>query len=461
MIRTRAVLPIMLAGLALASPAEPISLAGARKMAEAASGAAAIKALEVEGAKAALKEAIAARGPKIGLTGSASYLANPPEGIVIRQGALGNAPAPGSQYPVAFPEQDYVIIEDTRNSYFKLSLSASLPLFTWGKLGKAIDIARESLEAAMAARTDSLAAAGIDAANAYLAAALARASSASLADMVAALEEVLAADQAAFDAGTITLQDLLESRANLSRARSARIKSDEGLASALAGLAFLSGSPPLAPDDLTDGLDAFLGSEAPPEEESEAVLTERALAASLELAKLKSSARSAALYAGIQKAGGPLRPDLALQATADLSGQHPPLVGNWTDTWDWSLIISLAGQMTVFDSGQAAAKAAQAEAQAAQALRGAAETERGIPLAVRRAVESARAARAALAEKDDALALALEREKNARISRENELLTRKEELGARAARLNAELEAAMARYTLGKALLDLERLCPR
>jgi outer membrane protein len=441
---------------------EPLSRAEAEDLAESRSGMAAIKDLDVKRAEAALAEAKAMRGPKASLTASASYLANPPEGIVIRQGELGIGPVPGSEFPVSYPAEDYVLIEDAKNTYFKLSLSASLPVFTWGKLERGIEIARTSLQAAIDARTGGLSDARADAAKAYLAAVFARSSSAIVAKTVSVLEDILASDQASFDEGDITLQVLLESRSNLSRARTGEVKANEGLSSALAALAYLTDRDSLTAADLADGFEAFIGTEKTAiESEEESALVERAMRASRELKDLESKARMAKLYAEAQKANGLFKPNVQLQATADVAGQDFPLNGNWTDTWDAGLIITLAGQLPLYDSGESKAKASQALSQSEAARKGADEMRRSMPLRTRRAMEAARNARAVLAEREDALALTREQEKNARVSKENELLTRKDELGAEAARLQTEISLELARFELGNSLIDLERLCPR
>jgi outer membrane protein len=441
--------------------AEPLSRALAEELAVSRSGMAAIKDLEVKRAEAALAEAKAMRGPKASLTASASYLANPPEGIVIRQGDLGIGPVPGSEFPVSYPSEDYVIIEDAKNSYFKLSLNASIPVFTWGKLERGVEIARASLQAAIDARAGGLSDARADTSKAYLAAVFARSSSAIVAETVSVLTDILASDKSSFDEGDITLQVLLESRSNLSRARTGEVKANEGLSSALAALAFLTGRDAVAAADIADGFEAFIGTENTAiETEEENALVERAISASRELKDLESKARMARLYAEVQKANGLFRPNIQLQAAADVAGQDVPLLGNWTDTWDTGLVITLAGQLPLYDSGESEAKASQALSQSEAARRGAEELKRSLPLRTRRAMEASRNARAVLAENEDALALAREQEKNARVSRENELLTRKEELGAEAARLQAELSLELSRFELGNALIELERLCP-
>jgi outer membrane protein len=426
--------------------AEPLSRSQAEDLAESTSGMAAIKDLEVKRAEAALAEAKAMRGPKASLTASASYLANPPEGIVIRQGDLGIGPVPGSEYPVSYPAEDYVIVEDAKNTYFKLSLNASIPVFTWGKLERGIEIARTSLQAAIDSREGGLSDARADTAKAYLAAVFARSSSAIVAKTVSVLTDILASDKASFDEGDITLQILLESRANLSRARTGGVKADEGLSSALAALAYLTGRDAVEAADLADGFEAFIGTEkAPIESEEEKALVERAIRASGELKDLESKARMAKLYAEAQKANGLFRPNVQLQATADVAGQDVPLLGNWTDTWDTGLIITLAGQLPLYDSGESKARASQALSQSEAARRGADELRRSIPLRTRRATEAVRNARAVLAEREDALALTREQEK----------------LGAEAARLQTEISLELARFELGNALIELERLCPR
>ncbi len=419
----------------------------------------ALKRLELDKARAALDEADSRRKPKAGLTASGSYLANPPEGLIIRQGSLGSAPAPTSQFPIPFPEQDYVLMEDTRNSYFKLSLDASLPIFTWGKLERGVEIARAAQESANASLRAAERGAEKEVKRAYLSILTASASLSLLTQMEGLLAQRLKAEEGAYAEGIITLQDLLSVRSDLAKARSQRLRAQEGLSTALAALAYLLDIPGLALEDLASGMDVFI-SQPGLDSLADSILEERALAPSPESAELRTKLKMAEGLVALQSGSGPFRPDIQLMGSLSVAGQHIPLVqGNWTDTWDANLVLSLAGQMSLYDGGEAQAKLAQARAQAEMARRGLAELGRSRPISLRRLLQSTRSARAALEEKEAALALATEQEKNARVSRENELLTEKDERAAISARLAAQLECELARMELALSLLELEELC--
>lgn len=443
-------------------PGAPLSLAAALQRVRSVSLDVALKRLELLRSRAAVDEARSRLAPRLSLSASASYLANPPEGIAIKQGSLGSAPAPGSEYPLPFPDQDIVLLEDTRNSYFQLGADFSLPLYTGGKLEGAVKAAQAGGSAAQAAMraAERQAEAGLK--GAWLGALVSSASADFLSRMEGLLAERLATEEGNYAEGLVTLQDLLASRSELARARSQKLRAQEGLSTALAALAFLLDLPSLSLSGLEGGMELFIAEEPPfPEDEDPAALEARLRADSPDREELAAKLVMAESLVSIRAASRPLRPDLALSGSLGLSGQHIPLLqGNWTDSWDWSLILSLGGKLGLYDGGEAEAALAQARAQAEMARRGLAEYDRSVSLSVRRAVEAARTARALLEEKEAALAYALEREKNARVSRENDLLTEKDERAAIAARLAAELERQMALLELGRALIDLEALCP-
>jgi len=153
------------------------------------------------------------------------------------------------------------------------------------------------------------------------------------------------------------------------------------------------------------------------------------------------------------------RPDLALSIAGSVSGQRTPFVGSdWTDSWDWSVVVSVGAKATAFDSGSSRARIDAASSDVEAAAAALSQAERLGRLSVRRAVETARNAAAALDERRARLALAEETAKNARVSFENDVATRGEARLAEVGRLAAALDLASAGAALEDAIGEIEYL---
>jgi outer membrane protein TolC len=379
-------------------------------------------------------------------------MADPPEGITIRQGDFGMAPSPGSQFPVSFPDQDYVLVADPESSYFKFSLTMDQALFTWGKVAAGVEAARLELSALKAERRQALLDLDRDLALAYFGASLSRESLVLLDEGETLLQEAADDAEKVYQSGSSTRKDWLEVRATVAKIAYQKARAREGLATGLAALAYLTGRP-VAADELV----------TPPRSSlpalDEAALTREALDSSPSLAALSARVEEARAAEKAARGSLPGRPDLGLNLAFDITGQDIPLVSpNWTDTWDWDLVISLGASMDVYDSGAARARLEQAAARRAGAEAGLEELRRSMGLTVRRLVESARLAEAEFLEKSVARDFALEQARSATLSLEAELLNRSDERLARAAAIAAELDCLAAGYRLENALLELERL---
>ena len=85
----------------------------------------------------------------------------PPAGVTVSAGSLGTLPlwVPANpnditetnghylyngeltEYPVTMPAEEWTVGGYTKNSYFKGNLTFSQPLFAWGKIKAAVDLA--------------------------------------------------------------------------------------------------------------------------------------------------------------------------------------------------------------------------------------------------------------------------------------------------------------------------------
>ena len=102
---------------------------------------------------------------------------------------------------------------------------------------------------------------------------------------------------------------------------------------------------------------------------------------------------------------------------------------NWTDTWDQGF-CSIGGKVTLFDSFASVWKLKQAAFQREQAELGVREMERGMGVQVRRLVDAART-QCRLRRGERARRSWPRSRPTSAVSRENEMITRTEERGAR------------------------------
>ena len=448
----RRALCLALMGLAPRLAAEPLTVESAIGAARATSGTLRVKRLEVERTEYALREARTRSMPQLGLTASSTYMTNPPEGITIRQGSFGAAPVPGSEYPVFLPDQDYVLVKDTEPTYFTLTGTLDQVLWTWGKIEKAAKIAELDRAAAEVAVEASARQLDADVARAYFGAVASRDSLELLREAEALAGEMVADRERAFAEGTLVKQDVLEIRSQAAQITAQRVRAEEGLATGLDALELYTGSRP-DPASLASGY-----RDALPEIDEKA-LVQSALASSTELKTLSLKGRQAELAEELRRASLMGLPDISLRLTLDIKGQEVPFVGgNWTDTWDTNLMLTIAGKVTLFDSLASVWSLKQAQAQSTEAAEGAAELARGMRIQVRRLVDAARTNAALVVQRQAEAEYAAEQARNAAVSYENEIITRGEERGARLQAVVARLTLLLARLQTEYAILDLELL---
>ena len=449
-------LAAVLAGAAITAQvhADPRPLAIEEAIARAQSGSepVRIKALEAGKAGDRLAQARARALPSIVLEASGSWLANPPEGITVRAGELGTIPLPVPPFSIALPSTDTVFVKDAEHTYFRADVSLSQPLFTWGKIAAAIAIAEREVAAAGAGLAGQRRDIGKQAHAAYFGALLAEKSLAVLAEMRIAAEAVRKDRQRAFEEGACIRQDVLQAEAALASVESKLVEAEESRATALEGLAMLSGIPAAdirLASGFRDALPAL----------DEAALKTAATAGAPDLLAMRERAGQAREKLALENGGALLLPDFSLAVTLGVTGQKIPWASSdWTDTWDWDLRVSLGTRANLFDAGSSRAKAREAEKDVQAAGLGIAQLEKATGVRVRTAVQEARKKSAALAEARAKAGFAEEQARNARISFENELATREELNSASIALLSARLATLLAGYELEDALAEIEYL---
>ena len=435
-------------------PSGPLTVEAATARALAVSDTAAIDRFSVDAARAGVDEARSRYFPQVGVRLSASYLTNPPEGISVRRGQLGFLPSPGSPVPQPLPDQDIVLVEDPENTFFQLTTTLSQTVLAWGKLNLGLEAAELERDLALINARSGESDLERDARFAYFGLRLARGTADMLVEAEEVLEQTVEDRRRAFDEGLINRETLLSAQADLARARTGRVEAAQGRSAAEEAMRVL-----LNADDV-GSLETAPRRELP--EISYESALEMAIATSTELQRTEVQSRQAEIGEEVERASGLFVPDLGLQVQLELSGQRVPFVAaNWIDSWDAGVTVSLGTEISVFDGGASAARIAAAEARARQASRGLAALENGISLQVRRALETLRVNHARLQEAEAKLAFEEERDKNARVSFENELITRGDRRGARVLYLTAQFEEAYSAFEYERSLIELEALVGR
>jgi outer membrane protein TolC len=432
------------------APPHAPSIDEALSLARTSSEAVRMKSLEVLKSSDRLAEAKARAFPSLILDASGSYLANPPAGITLTTGELGRITTPIGT--LILPPSDVVVVEDAEHTYFKANATLSQPLLTWGKIPNAIALADREVAVSGAELVRQQRDVEKQAHAAYFGALLAEESLPLLREMKRIGEAVLRDRRSAFEAGASTRQEVLEAEAGLASLSTKLIQAEESRTTALEGLSLLTGA---ALNDTT--LSTSFRASLPGLDEPS--LKAAAVKSYPELQSARERAAQARTKLSLEKGGAMLLPDLSLAVSLGVKGQKIPFSSSdWSDTWDWDLIVSLGARANLFDAGASWARIREAGRDVEGAALGIAGLEKAIGARVRAAVQQAREKSAAVEEAKAKAALAEEQAKNARVSFENELATREEMNRAALGFLSARLAVAGARHDLEAALEDIEYL---
>jgi outer membrane protein len=447
-------LPALLGGVAGPASAQSttvLTIDQAYELARKSSEAIRAKELALQKSRLGVGEAGSARLPQVDFQTSASYLVHPPPGYTVTAGSLGQLPpALGG---VKIPQGDLNIGAALHN-YFSAEATLSQPIVTWGKIRNAIDLASLQVDAAGTALVAQQRDIDRQVHSAYYSALLARESATVLARIRDTAAQVADDRQRSFEGGTITRETVMEARANLAAIEARLTEAEQSSATALEGLAVLTGLEPAGIQVAAD----FPPPLAVPDEEA---LRAKARAASVTLASARTRAEQARKKLAIERGGAILHPDVSLNLSLGATGQEdiPYSSWNWNNTtWNWDLMISLGLKMSVFDGLSSAHRIGQAEKDAEMAGVGISQEEKLLRLSVRRAVDTRAKAGADVQEKLARAAYAEEKLKNARSGFDNGAASREEARNADILAGSAALDLLLARYRLEESCADLAQL---
>ena len=447
----RLLLPIVLYAAAVPGllGGEALSFQQALQQADARGEILELRRVAIRRAELSLAEARTRLGPELSFQASGAYLASPPEGVTVRAGELGTIPPPISY---AIPEQDLTFIEDARNSYFEFSLQLSQPVFTWGRLGAAVQLAEEGLDVSRVELDQERRRMYLDLHTAYYTGVLARESAAVLGEILDILEQIEEDRMKAFELGAANESSVLEIRAQIAGMHSRIVRAREAHVSAREAVALFTRSHAGQTE-----LSTAFREELP--DLDEAMLKSRAAERSPSLQKARLEQQQARANLKRIRGAALLRPEVALNLSFEVSGQALPWSEeDWEETWDLDLIVGVGTRGTLFDSGRSPKQTKGAE-QAVNAAGLAVDLMiRQIHLQMRRAVETLRGSEAELHEARAALAQAEEERKNAGRAFEQQLLSREQWGAARIELLRKRLMLLEKQYAFERALYELETL---
>lgn len=434
----------------------PLTLEEAIGFAEAESGELERARIAVEQAHSDIAIARADHFPQIRGAVSASYLFSPPQGVAIDAGAFGAIPDPGTGTPSPIPDSSVELIPEAEPTFFSVSASLEQVLYTWGKVSEGVRVAGYERDALQRELLGSRVGLVSEVRNAYFSARLGEDTAEALRKAEDVVNRIVEDRQEALDAGTGTLEEVLEMRAEAASVRRRRISAEQGTGSALRALSLLIGRDA--------GGHALVTPYGPretgrPPLASESALLDEAIGFSPDLHALRNRMGAAEGALRITGRTNRLRyPDIALSLDFEASGQRMPFENDWQDRWDTDLTLTIATRFTIFDGGAQAARIRRAEADLRSLQTRLSDARDGVQLAFRQAYERFLIAGAEYDEASARLDYVAERRRNAQVSYENDRITREQMLSTRLQEIATRIDRDSAAFSLETALGEIESL---
>ncbi len=392
--------------------------------------------------------------PKIELEASSSYLTNPKEGVTIHKGEFGYSPSVNSEYPIPFPDRDYPLIEDQKNTYFKITAKLTQPLFTWNKIKNAIEIAKIERDIKLEELKKEKRETEKEVKTFYYTSLLALKSQEKLKTMYSIVKGIVKDKENSYKEGIINLQELLEAKSQLAQIEKKLIEAEESYKTAITSLKILTG---LYRPQLKLELTTPFPKKYPQIEEKK--LLSRAILFSPEIKTMNKKLLQSNRYLEIQKSSAPLIPDFSLIVTMDITGQKIPIVeGNWSDYWENNFIFTIGTKLKIFDSGETKYEIERAKKSVQSAVTGIESYKQLVTINLRKTIQELTTNYYSIREKEALLKEARETEKNAAVSYKNELITREQMGKAKILLISNELEYLLSQFNYEESLNNLEYL---
>lgn len=296
------------------------------------------------------KDAKGAYGPTIDSTTTFTYLANPPIGKIVKS---ADELMSDLNYPAGLPKPTgYVTIYDGMpNTYYNTSLTLTQPIFTWGKIGNAVNIFKtvEQIQSTKITDLENQFEAELKTrltAYYYL-----NAIKSNLAEQQELANKLIKITTDAKQNGLMLEQDVLEVKMQASQIDLGLAEADNNLTSVLAGLEKLTGVSNLANYNITFTPDedeiATIASNS-----TELIIEKATSNAQPSLQMLTKLNEVAALKTKVAKNSIYYKPDLALQLSANYGGSRMIGEKGWYQNSDWGFNVTVALKTTIWDGGK-------------------------------------------------------------------------------------------------------------
>jgi len=456
------ILILVAQAISVRAQSTPLTLDQALALARKSSEAIRLSQLALEKSQAVLGEARGKAFPHVDLQASGSYLFSPPPGYTVAAGALGSLTIPPNALYVGSPAVPLGAIPPSPfnvgaalHNYFSVAATLNQPIFTWGKIKNAIDLASLQVDTAgtdMRARQRDI---DWQVRRSYFSALMAHRSREALTHMRNTAAQIVSDRQKAFDQGTINKESLLEVESTLASLDAKLVEAGESESTALAGLAVLTGQE-------TDGAGLATDFRSSLPTLDEQALLARALQGSTDMIEAKTRIEQARHKLAIEQGGAILHPDVNLGVSLAVSGQEDfPYSGAWTfsnNTWNVDVLVTLGVQMSAFDGLASLNRITQAEKDVEMAGVAFSQQAKLVRIQLRQAIEAASRAdadaRAAQARSD----YLEERLRNAGVALANGQISREDEHNAAIQADSVQLDLLLAQYSRETALADIEKI---
>ncbi len=318
-----------------------------------------------------VKDAQAAYHPQIDYTLAASYVYNH-QGMMIERGDVdsmleGQNPAAGTildliQFPI-----DVSPLTEVNDFYVNAQVSLVQPIYTWGKIGASVDMAKEleTIKALQVGDTESQLDAQL---KAYLASlCYLKEISALLDGMAADADRLVEISKASSETGMVIATDAAEAEVARQQVSLAQAQIDAQVDSVITNIEILTGMDGLSADSIEFSPDEDWFRELAAMDRGQLELL--ATSGSQTTVQMLNHAVNAASYG--QKAADRsmyVVPDIALSVSANYTA---PINSSWIDNQGWGVTVAVAMQGDIWDGGkklndQARAESAVASAQASK-----------------------------------------------------------------------------------------------
>ena len=314
-----------------------------------------------------VKDAQAAYHPQIDYTLAASYVYNH-QVMILEQDDVdeifGSGSLIGSFVPVPL---DISPLTEVNDFYVNAQVSLVQPIYTWGKIGASVDMAKEleTIKALQVGDTESQLDAQL---KAYLASlCYLKEISTLLDDMAADADRLVEISKASSETGMVIATDAAEAEVARQQVSLAQAQIDAQVDSVITNIEILTGMDGLSADSIEFSPDEDWFRELAAMDRGQLELL--ATSGSQTTVQMLNHAVNAASYG--QKAADRsmyVVPDIALSVSANYTA---PINSSWIDNQGWGVTVAVAMQGDIWDGGkklndQARAESAVASAQASK-----------------------------------------------------------------------------------------------